>query len=64
MPAPNPKILIVDDEPDLLEITAAYLEMEGYVPLTALNVPAALDIEHYRSRSHYFRHYNAGNERV
>ena len=26
----GPKILIVDDEPDLLDITAAYLEMEGY----------------------------------
>ncbi len=38
------KILIVDDEPDLLEITAAYLEMEGYTALTALNVPAALEI--------------------
>jgi signal transduction histidine kinase len=40
----GPKILIVDDEPDLLEITAAYLEMEGYRPLTALNGPAALEI--------------------
>ena len=38
------KILIVDDEPDLLDITAAYLEMEGYTPLTALNGPAALEI--------------------
>ncbi|MGA7162222.1 MAG: response regulator, partial [Bacteroidota bacterium] len=44
MPIPSPKILIVDDEPDLLEITAAYLEMEGYVPITALNGPAALEI--------------------
>ena len=44
MSSTNPKILIVDDEPDLLEITAAYLEMEGYKPLTALNGPAALEI--------------------
>ncbi len=44
MPTPSPKILVVDDEPDLLEITAAYLEMEGYTPLTALNGPAALEI--------------------
>ena len=40
----SPKILIVDDEPDLLEITAAYLEMEGYTPLTALSGAAALEI--------------------
>jgi len=40
----NPKILIVDDEPDLLEITAAYLEMEGYTPLTALSGAAALEL--------------------
>jgi two-component system, sensor histidine kinase and response regulator len=44
MSTPGPKILIVDDEPDLLEITAAYLEMEGYVPLTALSGAAALEI--------------------
>ena len=44
MSSTSPKILIVDDEPDLLEITAAYLEMEGYKPLTALNGPAALEI--------------------
>jgi two-component system, sensor histidine kinase and response regulator len=44
MSAASPKILIVDDEPDLLDITAAYLEMEGYTPLTALNGPAALEI--------------------
>ena len=44
MSAGGPKILIVDDEPDLLDITAAYLEMEGYTPLTALNGPAALEI--------------------
>ncbi len=44
MPIPSPKILIVDDEPDLLEITAAYLEMEGYAPLTALSGAAALEI--------------------
>ena len=44
MATSHPKILIVDDEPDLLEITAAYLEMEGYVPLSALNGPAALEI--------------------
>jgi two-component system, sensor histidine kinase and response regulator len=40
----QPKILIVDDEPDLLDITASYLEMEGYTALTALNGPAALEI--------------------
>src|SRR5208283_1332018 len=44
MTSTGPKILIVDDEPDLLEITATYLEMEGYRPLTALNGPAALEI--------------------
>ncbi len=38
------KILIVDDEPDLLEITAAYLDMEGYEALTALSGAAAVEI--------------------
>lgn len=40
----RPKILIVDDEPDLLDITASYLEMEGYDPVTAPNGAAALEI--------------------
>ncbi len=44
MSATSPKILIVDDEPDLLDITAVYLEMERYTPITALNGPAALEI--------------------
>jgi two-component system sensor histidine kinase/response regulator len=44
MELPSPKILIVDDEPDLLEITAAYLEMEGYTPLTAISGAAALEL--------------------
>ncbi len=44
MLAHGPKILIVDDEPELLEITAAYLEMEGYIPLTALSGAAAIEI--------------------
>ena len=44
MASTGSKILIVDDEPDLLEITAEYLEMEGYVPLTALSGAAAMEI--------------------
>ena len=44
MDLPSPKILIVDDEPDLLEITAAYLEMEGYTPMTAISGAAALEL--------------------
>jgi two-component system sensor histidine kinase/response regulator len=44
MPSPRPKILIVDDEPELLEIASAYLEMEGYTPLTALNGAEALEL--------------------
>ncbi|HTR80311.1 MAG TPA: ATP-binding protein [Bacteroidota bacterium] len=44
MTAPSVKILVVDDEPDLLDITASYLELEGYTPITALNGLAALEI--------------------
>jgi len=44
MQLPSPKILIVDDEPDLLEITAAYLEMEGYTAMTAISGAAALEL--------------------
>jgi two-component system, sensor histidine kinase and response regulator len=38
------RILIVDDEPDLLDITGAILEMEGYAVSKAVNVPIALDL--------------------
>ncbi|MGE5315060.1 MAG: response regulator [Acidobacteriota bacterium] len=38
------RILIVDDEPDLLDITGAILEMEGYEVSKAVNVPVALKI--------------------
>ncbi|HTX17893.1 MAG TPA: response regulator [Bacteroidota bacterium] len=44
MAADGPKILVVDDEPDLLDITASYLEMEGFTPLTALSGAAALEM--------------------
>jgi signal transduction histidine kinase len=44
MPNARAKILIVDDEPELLEITAAYLEMGGYTALTATNGAAALEL--------------------
>ncbi|MCX6136340.1 MAG: hybrid sensor histidine kinase/response regulator, partial [Ignavibacteriales bacterium] len=37
-------ILLVDDEPDLLDITASYLKMEGYSTLTAHSGPEALSL--------------------
>ena len=44
MAEPKYSILIVDDEPDLLDITSAILEMEGYVVSKATNVPYALQL--------------------
>lgn len=40
----NYKILLVDDEDDLLEITASILEMEGYNLATANSVQKAIEI--------------------
>ncbi len=44
MADPKYVILIVDDEPDLLDITASILEMEGYSVSKALDVPHALQM--------------------
>ena len=40
----NEKILVVDDEPALLELTVKYLQHLGYTTLHASNVYAAIDI--------------------
>jgi two-component system, sensor histidine kinase and response regulator len=40
----KPIILIVDDEVDLLDVTASFLDMEGFSVLTAGGVKAALEI--------------------
>jgi signal transduction histidine kinase len=44
MADPKYVILIVDDEPDLLDITCSILEMEGYAVSKASNVPHALEL--------------------
>ena len=36
-------VLVVDDEPNLVELVQGYLEREGYVVLTAVDGPTALD---------------------
>lgn len=38
------KILVVDDDPDVLAVAAASLEAEGYSVLQAENGPAALEL--------------------
>lgn len=38
------KILVVDDEPSILELVTAYLEQEGFDYRTALNGPAGLTL--------------------
>ena len=40
----NTKILVVDDEPDILEFVGYNLKQEGYAVLTANNGLAAIDI--------------------
>ena len=37
-----PKILVVDDEPSILNIVTSYLKAEGYEVYTAADGPAAL----------------------
>jgi DNA-binding response OmpR family regulator len=37
-------VLVVDDEPNLVELVRGYLEREGYVVLTAADGPTALDV--------------------
>ncbi|HLP18365.1 MAG TPA: hybrid sensor histidine kinase/response regulator [Bacteroidota bacterium] len=44
MAEPQYRILIVDDEPDLLDITCAILEMEGYAVSKAMSVRSALEL--------------------
>ena len=39
---PNAKILVVDDEPNIIELVAAYLRREGYEVFTAPDGPAGL----------------------
>ncbi len=41
------KILIVDDEPDIIRVVRGYLEKEGYRVYTAINGRSALDIVRY-----------------
>ncbi|MGG1659980.1 response regulator [Brevibacillus sp. NRS-1366] len=40
----SPSILIVDDEPQILEILSSYLQKEGYHVLTASEGREALEI--------------------
>ena len=39
---PNPKILVVDDEPSILNLVTSYLEAEGYEYFTATDGPSGL----------------------
>ena len=39
---PNAKILVVDDEPNIIELVAAYLRREGYEVFTAADGPSGL----------------------
>jgi two-component system alkaline phosphatase synthesis response regulator PhoP len=39
---PTAKILVIDDEPSILEVTTAYLQNEGYQVLTARDGPSGL----------------------
>ncbi|GAB4446098.1 MAG: response regulator transcription factor [Anaerolineae bacterium] len=39
---PNPKILIVDDEPSIIKLVSAYLRPEGYEVVTAADGPGGL----------------------
>jgi CheY-like chemotaxis protein len=41
---PGSAILVVDDEPDLLEVAVAYLEQMGYIALEAKDGASALEI--------------------
>ncbi|KAB2925452.1 MAG: hybrid sensor histidine kinase/response regulator [Bacteroidetes bacterium] len=43
------RVLLVDDETDLLEVTASILEIEGYTVLTASSVPAAMALINERA---------------
>jgi CheY-like chemotaxis protein len=38
------KILVVDDDPEVLSVACASLEADGYTVLRALNAPAALQL--------------------
>ncbi len=40
----NKTILIIDDEPDILDITSRFLKVEGYKTLTAPNGRIGLDL--------------------
>jgi DNA-binding response OmpR family regulator len=44
MTDPSPTILVVDDEPEILEMLSLLLDSEGYRPLTALSGAAALEL--------------------
>lgn len=39
----GPHVLVVDDDPDMLEVMSAILDAEGYAYVTAANGVAALD---------------------
>lgn len=43
------KILVVDDDPEVLAVASASLEAEGYAVLQAENGPAALEVLHENS---------------
>ena len=43
MNGPQPLVLVVDDDPDLLEALCLILERKGYLVLTALNGEQAFD---------------------
>ena len=43
MTAKQPKVMVVDDEPALVELVASYLRREGFAVLTALDGTAAIE---------------------
>lgn len=44
VPNPGGKVLVVDDEPDLLEVAVAFLEEMGYSAVQAADGPSALEV--------------------
>ncbi|MFQ5799327.1 MAG: hypothetical protein ACE5H0_11660 [Bacteroidota bacterium] len=55
------KILVVDDEEDIVEMLKYNLEREGYDVLTASTGTMALEEARKHPRSHFAGHHDAGN---
>ena len=56
------KILLVDDEPDILEIVGYNLKNEGYSVYTACNgIEAVKSAKKNNSKFNFTRHYDARN---